>query len=79
MHDRILARELGSLSARDFSTSVTTELIHDFALAQHHRFDGNTSADPRAASAPAHTHETSIVAHKGGANALTIEKFEGKM
>ena len=79
MHDRILARELGSLSPRDFAKIVTTGLTNDFALAQHHRFDGTTSpAGVGDAYGPAQPHETSIVAHKGGCNTLTIEKFDGK-
>ena len=79
MHDRILARELGSLSSRDFSRSVTTDLVNDFALAQHHRFDGTSGAGIWDASVSGRPHETSIVAHKGGANTIAIEKFDGKL
>lgn len=75
MHDRIFARELGSLSPRDFATAVTADLINDFDLAQHHRFDGAASA----AGGGGQPHETSIVAHRGGSNTLAIEKFDGKL
>lgn len=80
MHDRILARELGSLNPRDFAKSVTADLINDFGLAQHHRFDGTSGpAGAAAASGDRQPHETSIVAHRGGSNALAIEKFDGKL
>lgn len=80
MHDRILARELGSLSPHDFAKAVTTDLANDFILAQHHRFDGTTgAAGGGTASGMEQPHETSIVAHRGGCNTLTIEKFDGKL
>ena len=79
MHDRILARELGSLSSRDFAKSVTTDLINDFAFAQHHRFDGTAGAGGADAPASGQPHETSIVAHRGGVNDVAIEKFDGKL
>lgn len=79
MHDRILARELGALSPRDFARTVTTELISDFDLAQHHRFDGVSAAAAGASSIPERAHDTPIVAHNGGANTVAIEKFDGKL
>ena len=79
MHDRILARELGSLSGRDFAKSVTADLINDFGLAQHHRFHGTVGAGTVDTSSFGEPHETSIVAHRGGANTLAIEKFDGKL
>jgi DNA excision repair protein ERCC-8 len=79
MHDRILARELGVLSPRDFAKSVTADLLGDFAAAPHHRFDGVSGDAAGRASAAGRPHETSIVAHRGGANALAIEKYEGRL
>ena len=78
MHDRILARELGALSQRDFAKTVTTELVSGFDLAQHHRFDG-VSAAAVGGSSVSEDRDTPIVAHNGGANTVAIEKFDGKL
>lgn len=78
MHDRILARELGALSPRDFAKTVTTELIGGFDLAQQHRFDG-VSAAAVGGSSTSQSGCAAIVAHNGGANTVAIEKFDGKL
>lgn len=78
MHERILARELGALSPRDFAKTLTTELIGGFDLAQHHRFDGVSAAAVGGSSA-SQSGDVPIVAHNGGANTVAIEKFDGKL
>ena len=80
MHDRLFSREVGSLSPRDFAKTVTTDLLRSFGLAQHHRFDGASGrlfGDENDRGGD--IHDTSILAHNGGANSLAIEKFDGRL
>ncbi|KAI5462477.1 WD40-repeat-containing domain protein [Mariannaea sp. PMI_226] len=77
MQSRLLTRETGDLSPRDFAQTITTQLLRSFAPAPQHRFNGEISArrDPLAIAERAHR----IRAHVAGVSTLAVDKFDGRL
>ncbi|CAM1501127.1 Fc.00g102890.m01.CDS01 [Cosmosporella sp. VM-42] len=77
MQARLLTRETGELSHRDFARSVTTDLLHSFAPAPHHRFNGEIAPRPDPAGVDERAHN--IRAHGAGVSTLALDKFDGRI
>ena len=77
MHSRLLTRETGDLSPRDFARTVTTDLLRSFAPAPQHRFNGDSTSQPDPAGVDERAHN--IRAHGAGVSTLALDKFDGRI
>ncbi|KAG5979404.1 hypothetical protein E4U55_005192 [Claviceps digitariae] len=73
----LLARELGDLPEHDLAQSITGQLLHAFAPAPQHRFNGEASSSlpPDETDLRARP----LRAHPAGVSALAVEKFDGRV
>jgi DNA excision repair protein ERCC-8 len=77
MQARLLARETGDLSPRDFALAHTTELLRFFAPAPQHRFNGELAPDQQPTVVQDRPHN--IRAHGAGVSSLAVDKFDGRL
>ncbi|KAF4985600.1 hypothetical protein FDECE_16450, partial [Fusarium decemcellulare] len=77
MQSNLLAREAGDLGPRDFTCSITTELLRSFAPAPQHRFNGERTPRPDPAGVNERPHN--IRAHGAGVSTLALDKFDGRI
>ncbi|KAF4982900.1 hypothetical protein FZEAL_1596 [Fusarium zealandicum] len=77
MQSNLLVRETGDLDPRDFTRSITTDLLRSFAPAPQHRFNGERTPRPDPAGVDQRAHN--IRAHGAGVSALAIDKFDGRI
>ncbi|KAH6899937.1 WD40-repeat-containing domain protein [Thelonectria olida] len=77
MQARLLSRETGDLSPRDFARTITTQLLRSFAPAPQHRFNGEVTSAPDPAGVDERAHN--IRAHTAGVSSLALDKFDGRI
>ncbi|KAG6026213.1 hypothetical protein E4U41_001316 [Claviceps citrina] len=83
MQARLLTRETGDLTPHDFARPITHQLLHAFAPAPQHRFNGEPTSSsscstwPLDETEPRNAHH--LRAHAAGASALAVEKFDGRL
>jgi DNA excision repair protein ERCC-8 len=69
---RLFARAAGDLTPNAFARTTSSELLRSFGPAPQHRFDGDgDAADENLVPG--------VWAHREGVNALTVDKFDGRM
>ncbi|KAG6014283.1 hypothetical protein E4U43_006727 [Claviceps pusilla] len=77
MQAPLFARETGHLPPHDLARCITDQLLHAFAPAPQHRFNG----EAQSSSSPDETDQfaRTLRAHAAGVSALALEKFEGRL
>lgn len=75
----LLERNAGITSPFGFAQKQTTRLIHALQPAPRVSFDGKPrTLEDRSASYGNERSLSDVVAHKSGANAIAVERYEGR-
>ncbi|KAG6005822.1 hypothetical protein E4U21_007594 [Claviceps maximensis] len=77
MQTRLLTRETGDLPPHDLARFITDQLLHAFAPAPQHRFNGEPASSQSLEGTDQHARP--LRAHAAGVNSLALEKFDGRL
>jgi len=77
MQARLLTRETGDLPPHDLARFITDQLLHAFASAPQHRFNGESPSSQSLDETDGRARP--LRAHAAGVSALALEKFDGRL